>query len=102
MNEAPEKALRQAVEGLHGGKAVFQRVEPVKETFQGATVWDGQVHVFELRGHPSAQTAYAWSFELEPGGKRKFYAVLHTPAVDSPVKAVRAAIVADSKKHGPI
>lgn len=97
MSEANEKSLRQAVEGLHGCKAVFQRVEPVKEIFQGKTVWEGQVHVFELRGHPSATTAYAWSYEKEPGGKRKFYAVLHTPAVDSSVKAVRAAIVSDYK-----
>lgn len=48
------------------------------------------MHVFELTGHPTATRAYAWS-------KRRFFAVLHQPPVDSPQAAVRAAIVAEHR-----
>jgi hypothetical protein len=62
------------------------------ETWEGETVWDGEVQVFDLDGHPEASRCYAWSHETE-GGKRRFFAVLHKPPVDSPAAAVRAAIV---------
>ena len=53
--------LKQAVEGQHGRTAVLSSVEPVKEVFNGQTVWEGAVHVFDLEGHPKATRAYAWS-----------------------------------------
>jgi hypothetical protein len=56
------------------------------------------VHVFDLAGHPKASRAYAWSSPIEGSTKRKFYAVLHVPPIDSPQKAVRASIVADSRR----
>ena len=68
----------------------------VRETVNGAIVWDGEVQVFDVKGHPSATRVYAWS-HATGGAKRRFYAVLHAPPIDSPVKAVRASIVADSK-----
>ena len=60
-------------------------------------VWEGEVQVFALKGHRSASRCYAWSHATE-GAKRRFYAVLHTPPVDSPVVAVRASIAADARK----
>jgi len=33
---------------------------PVKETFQGKTVWEGTVHVLDLEGYPKVTRAYAW------------------------------------------
>ncbi len=39
--------------------------------------------------------AYAWSSPIEGSNKRRFYAVLHIPPIDSPLQAVRAAIVAE-------
>ncbi len=38
---------------------------------------------------------YPWSSPIEGSEKRKFYAVLHYPRVDSPEKAVRASIIKD-------
>jgi hypothetical protein len=70
---------------------------PVKETFDGKTVWEGIVHVFKLNGHPRAKQAYAWSSPIEGSDKRRFFAVLHQPPVTSPVAAVRAAIVAEQR-----
>jgi hypothetical protein len=100
MKEAVQ--LREAVERLHGGTATLAQSVPVREIFQGETVWEGVVQVFDLTGHPSASRAYAWSSPIEGSTKRRFYAVLHQPPVDSPQAAVRAAIVAEhrEKHHG--
>jgi len=72
-----EKALKDAIETQHGGVASFVQSVPVKETYNGRTVWDGVVHVFDLSGHPKATRAYAWSSPIEGSTKRRFFAVLH-------------------------
>lgn len=95
MNEIDANQLKQAVERQHGGTATLAQSIPVKETFDGATVWEGVVHVFDL-DHPKATRAYAWSYEL-PDGKRRFFAVLHLGGITGPVEAVRAAIVAEHR-----
>lgn len=95
--EVDPAELQAAVQATHGGRATLREVVWVHETFQGEPVWEGSVHVFDLQGHPSADMAYAWSSPIEDSDRRKFYAVLHIPPVDSPVAAVRAAIVADHR-----
>jgi hypothetical protein len=55
------------------------------------------VHVFDLAGHPTAIRAYAWSSPIEGSEKRRFFVVLHTDRINSPVEAVRAAIVAEQR-----
>src|SRR6266481_9219940 len=97
MAEIEADQLKQAVEGLHGGTATLAQSVPVHEAFEGKTVWEGVVHVFDLIGHPGAARAYAWSSSIERSTKRRFFAVLHQPPVDSPQVAVRAAIVAEHK-----
>jgi len=94
--EVSPDQLKQAVESQHGGKAVLVSVEPVKEVWEGKTVWEGVVHVFDLEGHPTATRAYAWSHLAgDAGDRRRFYAVLHLGGIRSPLDAVRAAIVAE-------
>jgi len=85
------------VEAQHGGLATLVQTIPIHESFHGQTVWDGVVHVFELKGHPVATRAYAWSSPIEDSGKRRFFAVLHIGGINSPVDAVRAAIVAEHR-----
>lgn len=66
------------------------------ETFQGETVWTGEVEVFDIRGHPTAKRAYAWSHATGEGDKaRRYVAVLKLPPVDSPQSAVKAAVMAE-------
>ena len=89
--------LQRAVEGQHGGKTMLVEAVPVKEVFQGQTVWEGVVHVFDLEDHPKATRAYAWSSPVEGSNKRRFYAVLHLGGIRSPLDAVRAAIVAERR-----
>jgi hypothetical protein len=90
--------LRDAVRNMHGGAATLAQSVPVRETFEGKTVWEGVVHIFDLTGHPTATRAYAWSSPIEESTKRRFFAVLHTDRINSPVEAVRAAIVAEHRK----
>ena len=48
------KSLCEAVETLHGCRAVFREAIQIKEVFEGSDVWEGVVHVFELEGHSTA------------------------------------------------
>ena len=93
MSEVSVEALKEAVERTHGGTATFREVVEVVETFRGQPVWAGTVHVFDLSGHPKSSTAYAWSEEQDGKKVRRFFAILHLSPVDSPLAAVRAAIV---------
>jgi hypothetical protein len=74
---------------------------PVKETFQGETVWDGIVEVFELIGHPKAGRAYAWAHETEnPDRPKRHVTVLHIHPVTSAELAVKAAIRQELRNLG--
>jgi hypothetical protein len=95
--EVGMQELKQAIESPHGGIATLAQSVPVREVFEGRVVWEGVVHVFELAGHPKASRAYAWSSPIEGSNKRRFFAVLHQAPITSPVEAVRAAIVAESR-----
>jgi hypothetical protein len=89
--------LKDVIRRVHDLDVEHVETVPVRETFQGQTVWEGEVEVFNVRGHPIAKRCYAWAYEKDGGGKR-FIAVLDLPPVDSPVAAVRAAIVSDAKE----
>jgi hypothetical protein len=88
--------LIDAIRRLYGCEAEYVETVPVKEIFQDRVVWQGEVEVFNIRGHPVAKRAYAWSHETDKG--KRYVAVLELPPVDSPEKAVRAAIVQEVKK----
>jgi hypothetical protein len=84
--------LREVIQRLHGVKATHVESVSVKETFQGRTVWEGIVEVFELRGHPKAPKVYAWSHDTD-GPEKRHVTVLHIGPITSAVEAVRAAII---------
>ncbi len=44
---------------LFGWADTHIKSAPVTEMFQGKTVWDGVVEVFDLTGHPKANRVYA-------------------------------------------
>jgi hypothetical protein len=89
--------LKRAVERLQHCRASFLEDVSVMEKFGSETVWSGVVSVFELKGHPQANKCYDWSSPIEGSTKRRYYAVLHIPPIDSPEKAVRATIIQDFK-----
>jgi len=93
MNSYLEE-LRDVIRHLHGGEATHVESVPVKEVFEGMTVWEGIVEVFDLRGHPAAKRVYAWAHETEnPERPQRHIAVLHLGPVTSAQEAVKAAIV---------
>jgi hypothetical protein len=98
MAEIDAAELKTAIELQHGGAATFVRSVPVREAYDGQTVWEGIVHVFDLAGHPKATRTYAWSSPIEGSDKRRFFAVLQMGAIKSPADAVRAAIVAEHRE----
>ena len=85
--------LRDVIKRLHGVESSHVESVPIKEVFQGKTVWDGIVEVFELHGHPKAPKIYAWAYETDNPKKPCHVTVLHLGPVTSPLLAVRAAIV---------
>jgi len=90
--------LQVAISHLHNCGATWRESVPVSEVFQGKTIWQGEVEVFDLHNHPKAKRAYGWS---HPEGKdnkgERFVAVLEIPPVDSPQTAVKVSIVSDIK-----
>ena len=96
-SEVPIKALQKAILDLHGCKSTWVESVPVKEVFEGNTVWEGVVQLFEV-DHPKSKLCYAWSHELDKSKKRRFFTVLHQGSVDSPQAAIRATIVSEFRK----
>ena len=92
--------LQDVIRRLHGVESRHVESVSVKETFQGRTVWEGIVEVFELHGHPKAARAYAWSHETDSPKKRKHVTVLHIEPITSAAAAVRAAIVQEFRSLG--
>jgi hypothetical protein len=97
IEPASIESLKAAVQGMYGGIATFAQAVPVREEFDGAPVWEGVIHVFDLADNASANRAYAWSSPVEGSDKRRIFAVLQIPPITSPVEAVRAAIVAEHR-----
>jgi hypothetical protein len=86
--------LRDVIHRLHGTQSTHVESVPVKEVFQGQTVWDGIVEVFDLHDHPKTHRAYAWSHDTDnPKQPKRHVTVLHIPPAVSPQTALRAAIL---------
>ena len=94
--------LRDVIRRVHGAEATHVESVPVKETFQGRTLWEGIVEVFELTGHATAHRVYAWSHETDdPANPRRHVTVLHLHPIKSAQDAVRAAIVQEFRSLEP-
>ncbi len=96
----PIEELQDVIRHLHGAEATHLESVPIREVFQGKTIWDGVVEVFDLRGHPKASRVYAWSHETDDPKRKRHVAVLHVHPVTSPLMAVRAAIREEFRNLG--
>jgi hypothetical protein len=97
MDPAGLPALIDAIRHLHGCEATWVEGVPVHEKSGDETVWEGDVQVFDVTGHPKATRVYAWS-HVTTGTRRQFHVVLHLPPVDGPVMAVKTAVFAEYKR----
>jgi hypothetical protein len=94
--------LQDVIRRLHGVESKHVQSVPVKEMFQGKTVWEGIVEVFELVGHPKAPKVYAWSHDTEdPKKPKRHVTVLHIAPILSAEAAVKAAIVQEFRSLEP-
>jgi hypothetical protein len=92
--------LQEAIQKLYGCEATHIKTVPVKERFQGQTVWDGQVEVFQVPEHPKADKLYAWGYsESDDKPELKAVTVLAIPPITSPRKAVQAFIASEYRKE---
>ena len=49
--------LQEAIQKLHGFAATHLETVRVTERFQGQTIWDGDVEIFQLPEHPKSRQA---------------------------------------------
>jgi len=91
--------LRDVIRKLHDSESTHVETVPVKETFQGQTVWEGEVEVFDLHDHPTASRIYAWSHDTDdPDHPKRHVTVLHIPPATSPLRAVQVSIASDYRE----
>ena len=94
--------LRGVIRRLHGVDARHVESIPVKEVFQGKTIWEGVVEVFDLIEHPTAFRVYAWAHDTDdPKNPRRHVTVLHLHPIKSAEDAVRAAVVQEFRANAP-
>jgi hypothetical protein len=85
-----------AIMQMHNCGATWRESVPVQEVFKGKMLWQGEVEVFDLTGHPKAKRAYGWSHpEDDKNNRERFVTVLEIPPVDSPETAVKISIMSD-------
>ena len=86
--------LEMTIEHLHSCGAIHRKTVPVREVFEGKTIWVGDVEVFELVKHPTAKRCYGWSF----GEPEEFITILELPPVIDAQSAVKVGVSYQIKK----
>jgi hypothetical protein len=89
-----EFGLKQVIFHLHKANPIWVESVPVHEIFHGKTVWQGDVEVFDLTGHPKAKRCYGWSYD-EP---EQFITILELPPVTDAQSAVKVGVSYQIKK----
>jgi hypothetical protein len=82
--------MRRAVQATHGCSAEHLQSTLVHEVQDGRTLWSGQVEIFRLSGHHTADRAYAWVHKED--SEVQFISVLNLPPVTSAREAVTAVL----------
>ena len=83
-----------AVSHLHKCGATYAQTVSVHEVFRGETVWQGDVEVFDLQGHPKAKRCYGWTH----GEPEEFITILELPPVTDAHSAVKVGVSYQIKK----
>lgn len=86
--------LQVAIMQLHNCSATWRESFFVAEYFKGKTVWEGDVEVFDLAGHPKAKRCYGWTH----GEPEEFMTILELPPVTDAQSAVKVGVSYQIKK----
>jgi hypothetical protein len=93
--------LRDVIRRLHGAEATHVESIPIVEKYQGKTIWEGVVEVFDLKDHPTAHRVYAWAHETDdPNNPIRHVTVLHQHPIKSAHDAVKIAIAQEIRSLG--
>lgn len=85
--------LKAGVEAAHNCDATWVNTVPVAAKASGKLVWDGDVHIFSITGHPTCERCYAW-WENDYGqiNDRTVITQLRDDSIGSAADAVVAAM----------
>lgn len=89
--------LKELIEREYSTTVTHVETVPVHETFEGETIWDGEVEVFDVPEFPDADRVFAWAFEDESGEQQ--ITVAQIPPATTPENAVKAYLVSQYGKH---
>lgn len=90
-------ALESAIRMRHKCSPTHKQTVFVRaKTEDEETVWEGLVEEFDLSGHGTAKTCYAWR-HTEPDGKSKIITIPRNKFINSAQMAVEAAIFTDAQ-----
>ena len=93
-----QESMRLAVERIHRCHATYRTSVRVNRQFRGQTAWAGIVSIFDV-DHREASSCFAWSASIEGSDKRRYYAVLDKPPIESASDAVWASISAEHESR---
>jgi hypothetical protein len=93
-----QEPMRQAVERIHRCHATYRSSIRVNRQFRGQTAWAGVVSIFDV-DHREASVCFAWSASIDGSDKRRYYAILDKPPIESASDAVWASISAEHKSR---
>ena len=82
--------LQRVIQQRYGCQSKHVASIPLTEQCNGKILWQGEVQIFNLQSHGTAERCYAWTSRHNHG--KEDYVVLQVPPVDSPRSAVRAAL----------
>jgi hypothetical protein len=89
--------LQKVIENKYQCRAAHRETVLVREKAgQNETVWTGYVEIFDLKGHKKAKVCYAWQ-PIDIRGIQTF-TVLGNTVIDSPHRAVQAAIFVGAQR----
>ena len=86
--------LQQVIFHLHKADSKWVESVPVHEVFLDKTLWEGDVEVFDLIGHPKAKRCYGWTY----GEPEEFITILELPPVTDAQSAVKVGVAYQIKK----
>jgi hypothetical protein len=75
--------------GLEAGKLVDVLAVEIRRA--GGVPWHGHVHVFEVRGHPTARRCFVWP-QAEDDTTTVIHVVLEKAPIATPAQAVRSRL----------
>jgi hypothetical protein len=88
------KRLQQVIFHLHKVDSEWIESKHVREVFGGKTLWEGDVEVFILNGHPKAKRCYGWTY----GEPEEFITILELPPVTDAQSAVKVGVAYQIKE----